>query len=640
MNFFEHQAAARRASTRLVVLFALAVIGIVAAVDFVVWVVYGAMPDATEGGTSTAGAMVVASLATVAVIGLGSLFRIASLRGGGDKVALQLGGTPVAEDTTDFNLRRLRNVVEEIAIASGVPVPRIYILEHEQAINAFAAGYSPADAVVAVTRGALERLNRDELQGVIAHEFSHILNGDMRLNVRLIGVLFGILVLAIIGRKVLQFGHVGGRDNRGAAAVIFAALIAMAIGYIGLFFGRMIKAGVSRTRETLADASAVQFTRQTHGLAGALKKIGGLGEGSRLNDRGDAEEVSHMLFGDGLGLSGLFATHPPLLKRIQALEPSFRGEHLEALQKRWMAAPPNGMEEDVHLGLDGGIAQPLPDAGSEVTVTPPMVVAQVATPSAGDYRRADQIVAGIPAELRALAARRDAVMPLLLGLLLADEAKLARNQRAEIAARMGEAAAESASGVRDAHLAALHPMLRLPLAALAFPVLRLRPRPDLDIFLDTVHAVVHADGKVSLFEYCLGKLLQVQVRDSLDPGRNARFGRRNLAQVRSEISTMLCVVAQCGHPDDPSGAMRAYLAGIQRVLPRAHLPYQAREAGVLALDEVWKPLETLDPFARQALVEGIAATIAHDNRITVAEAELLRTICGVMHCPLPPMLER
>src|SRR5690606_8134201 len=151
--------------------------------------IYGAVPVEPDGsGGGTLGAMVVASLATVAVIGLGSLFRIASLRGGGDQVALQLGGTPVPEDTTDFNLRRLCNVVEEIAIASGVPVPRSYVLDHEQAINAFAAGYSPADAVVAVTRGALDRLNRDELQGVIAHEFSHILNGDMRLNVRLIGV--------------------------------------------------------------------------------------------------------------------------------------------------------------------------------------------------------------------------------------------------------------------------------------------------------------------------------------------------------------------------------------------------------------------------------------------------------------------
>lgn len=644
MNFFEHQAAARRASTRLVVLFGLAVLGIVLAVDAMVYVAFGMPVQMTGDGTS---ALVAATLLTLAIIGLGSAYRIASLRGGGgDSVALQQGGVPVPEDTTDFNLRRLRNVVEEIAIASGVPVPRIYVLEHEQAINAFAAGYTPADAVVAVTRGALDRLNRDELQGVIAHEFSHVLNGDMRLNIRLMGVLFGILVLAIIGRKVLQFGgRSRSRDGRGTAVVVMAALVAMIVGYVGLFFARMIKAGVSRTRESLADASAVQFTRQTHGLAGALKKIGGLEEGSRLNNRGSAEEVSHMLFGDGLGLSGqwlsgLFATHPPLIKRIQALEPSFDGQALQALQKRWMAMPPNGLDEDAQLGLVDGVAMALPAAGSAFAVSPPMVMAQVATPSSDDYQRADAIAARIPGDLRALAAGRDSVMPLLLGLLMADDATLAHNQEAEISARLGSAIASAATQLRARHLAGLHPMLRLPLAALAFPVLRLRPRPDLEKFLDAVRAVVNADGEVSLFEYCLGRLLQVQVRDSLDPGRNPRFGRRKLTDVRNEVSTLLSVVAQCGNPDDPAQAKRAYLAGIQHVLPRASLPYVPREAGAQALDAVWAPLEMLDPLARQALVEGIVATIAHDNRITVAEAELMRTICASFDCPLPPMLER
>jgi Zn-dependent protease with chaperone function len=329
MNFFERQAQARRVSTRLVILFALAVTAMVLAVDFAVVTAVGYSP----------GVVAFATLATLAVIGLGSLFRIASLRGGGEPVALQMGGVPVPEDTRDANLRRLRNVVEEIAIASGVPVPKVYVLEHEAGINAFAAGYSPSDAVVAVTRGALERLNRDELQGVIAHEFSHILNGDMRLNIRLIGLLFGIMMLALIGRKVLTYGRLG-RDSRGAAAVLVAALVAILIGYVGLFFGRMIKAGVSRTRERLADASAVQFTRQTAGLAGALKKIGGLHEGSRLAERADAEEVSHMLFGDGVGFSGLFATHPDIVERIQALEPGFRPEQLEALSRQWRVASP------------------------------------------------------------------------------------------------------------------------------------------------------------------------------------------------------------------------------------------------------------------------------------------------------------
>ncbi len=277
------------------------------------------------------------------MIGLGSLYRIASLRGGGEAVALQMGGVAVPEHSNDFNLRRLRNVVEEIAIASGVPMPKFYVLEHEAAINAFAAGYSPSDAVVAVTRGALERLNRDELQGVIAHEFSHILNGDMRLNIRLIGVLFGILMIALIGKKMLEHGRFGDSDSKGALAILAAALVAMIVGFVGLFFGRLIKAGVSRSRERLADASAVQFTRQTAGLAGALKKIGGVHEGSRLSHRGDAEEISHMLFGDGVGLSAWFATHPPLLERIQALEPGFSGEQLERLTCQWQVMPPNGL---------------------------------------------------------------------------------------------------------------------------------------------------------------------------------------------------------------------------------------------------------------------------------------------------------
>jgi hypothetical protein len=238
-----------------------------------------------------------------------------------------------------------------------------------------------------------------------------------------------------------------------------------------------------------------------------------------------------------------------------------------------------------------------------------------------------------------LAADRDTVMPLVLGLLLDDEPGLAERQQAEIAARLGAVAARRAGDLRRDTLATLHPMLRLPLAALAFPVLRLRPRPELDTLLDTVHAVVHADGQVSLFEYCLGRLLQTQIRESLDPARYARYGRRRLPDLRSEMATLLCVVAQAGS-DDPAEAQRAYLAGIQRLLPTDHLPYLPRADLVAALDPVWEPLDALDPLAKQALIEAITATIGLDNRITVAESELLRTICAVLHCPLPPMLER
>ncbi|MGV8943559.1 M48 family metallopeptidase [Thermomonas sp.] len=629
MNFFEHQAAARRTSSRLVILFGLAVVGIVLAVDMVTWV-------ATRGSTAM---LAFTTVGTIAVIALGSMYRISSLSGGGEPVALQMGGVPVPENTTDLNLRRLRNVVEEIAIASGVPVPKLYVLEHEDAINAFAAGYSPSDAVVAVTRGALDKLNRDELQGVIAHEFSHILNGDMRLNIRLIGILFGILMIGLIGRKILWHGRFSGR-GKNAGAMLAAALVALIIGYVGLFFGRMIKAGVSRTRESLADASAVQFTRQSQGLAGALKKIGGLDAGSRLNDRGNAEEVSHMLFGDGVGFSGLFATHPPLIKRIQALEPGFRGEELERLQSKWHASPPNGLQEDIHMGLDGGVGARLPGAHQQLDVTPPMVVAQVAMPAADDYSRADVIATSIPEALRDLSTDRESVMPLLLAMLLDNDEDLAARQQVEISSRLGEACADHALRIHEQLTADLHPMLRLPLASLAFPVLRLRPRPQLDSFLDAVFAVVNADGEVSLFEYCLGRLLTVQVRESLDPSRYARFGRRKPGNVKQEFATLLSVVAQAGSPDDAAAAQRAFLAGMQRVLPRDHVPYVPPANGVLALDAVWEPLDALDPLAKQVMVEAITSAVSHDGRVSVAEAELLRTICGVLHCPLPPMLER
>lgn len=626
MNFFEHQAAARRDSTRLIALLVLAVACIVGAVDAVMWAV-----------THSWRMLAFTSGVTVVTIVFGSLYRIASLSGGGEAVAQQMGGSGVPPDTTDPALRRLRNVVEEISIASGVPVPKLYVLENEAAINAFAAGFTPSDAVVAVTRGALDRLNRDELQGVVAHEFSHILNGDMRLNIRLIGVLFGILMVGLIGRKILEYGRFGSGRNRNAGGLLIAALIALIIGYVGLFFGRMIKAGISRTRERLADASAVQFTRQTAGLAGALKKIAGLEDGSRLQDRGNTEEVSHMLFGDGIGFSGLFATHPPLMERIRALEPGFVDARLAQLQAQWRAAPPDGLQEDLALGLsDTGHAQ-LPHPASSVQVAPLQVSAQVATPATDDYRRANAIAASMPEALRDLARGRDTVMPLLLAMLLAEDEPLQAAQQQIMRPALGDDVAEQALRIHQQLTVDLHPMLRLPLASLAFPVLRLRPRPQLNGFLQTVQAVIHADAQVSLFDYCLGKLLDVQVREALDPARYARFGRSKPGNVRNEFATLLAVVAHYGN-NDAAAAKRAYLAGLQRVLPRDHVPYAPPAQGVQALEAVWAPLDALDPLAKQVMVEAITEAISSDGCVAVAEAELLRTICGVLHCPLPVML--
>jgi Zn-dependent protease with chaperone function len=634
MNFFERQDQHRRQSRRLVLLFVLAVGAVVVAVDLVALLAFGVIGEEATMADAFAG-MVLATLVTLAIVAAATLYRIASLRGGGSVVARQMGATPVPESTTDFHLRRLRNVVEEVAIASGVPVPQIFVLEEEEAINAFAAGYAPADAAVTVTRGALERLNRDELQGVVAHEFSHVLNGDMRLNIRLIGMLFGIMVLALIGRKILEHGRFRGKDG---APILGMALGLLAIGYIGLFFGRLIKAGVSRQREFLADASAVQFTRQTNGIAGALKKIGGLPAGSKLGN-GDVEEVSHMLFGDGIGYSSMMATHPPLMERIKALEPSFSAPKLGALAARWQSSPPVGVDEDVAMGLDGGGAARLPHGTAQLEITPPAVVAQVASPQANDFRRAGTLAEGIPEELQAAARDHEQVVPLLFGLAISGDAALRRKQDIELKARMGAITAVASFGFAD-QVANLHPMLRLPLAAVAFPVLRRRPRAELGRFVDSVYALVHVDGRVDLFEYCLGRLLHLQVQEALDPARAGVPGKRKLADAQAQAAAvdLLAVLAQAGH-EDAVGAQRAYLAGLERVYPRLNAPYAPPRNTNEALDKAWPLLDALEPLGKQLLLEGLVAAISSDSQVSVAEAELLRVVCASLHCPLPPMLE-
>ncbi len=335
-QFFERQDSARGQTTRLIFLFILAVITIVIALSVVGFIVGTVInesqsrrgPAGSGGGIHPMAMALFFGVGSLAVIGLGSMYQISALRfGGGTRVAESVGGRQLAHHTSDPLERRLLNIVEEMAIASGTPVPPVYLME-ESGINAFAAGYLPGDAVIGVTRGAIENLNRDELQGVIAHEFSHVFNGDMRTNIRMIGILHGILILSLIGHMLLRslyYVNTGSRDKNSGGIVI--ALLAMAVvlivlGFLGSFFGGLIKAAVSRQREFLADASAVQFTRNPHGISGALKRIGGLTYGSRL-EHPNATMASHMYFAQGVfeGLSGLMATPPPVPPRIAAHEP-------------------------------------------------------------------------------------------------------------------------------------------------------------------------------------------------------------------------------------------------------------------------------------------------------------------------------
>jgi Zn-dependent protease with chaperone function len=627
VNFFEHQAAARRRSLRLMWMLAVAVACIVALVDV------GVLLTAGLGGDAPWRLLVPASLVTLAVIAIAALWRLSRLRDGGAAIALSMGAREVDAVPADVAQRRLRNVVEEIAIASGVPMPRLFVLDQEDGINAFAAGYAPTDAAITVTAGAIGQLNRDELQGVIAHEFSHILNGDMRLNVRMIGLLFGITVLAEGGRRLLQ---VRGRGRQGLGIAVLAALALLVAGSVGLFFARLIKAAISRQREFLADASAVQFTRQTSGLAGALKKIAGVPAGSRLAHVAQAEEVSHMLFGEGLAGLNWFATHPPLLARIRVLEPGFAEGGLRALRGRWLQQVPDGLAEDLALGL-APRTTPLPDATSHVQLQPAQVVAQVAKPNLDDLAEAGGLRGAIDPQLHALVLQPQAVQAVILALLLRGTPERVAAQRERIAQRLGAPVAGQAIRVHRVWVQALHPLLRLPLVSLGFPALRQQTLAALKAFSVTVDALIHAEGEITTFAYCLGWLVRVQLREASLPRQARSHGALALSSVRAECVLLLATLAHAGH-DNPIHAHRAFRAGTEALLGGAPPPYRPPAAGLHALDAVWPRLDDLAPAGKQQLVAALVQVIGEDGRMTVGEAELLRVVCAILHCPLPPRL--
>ncbi|MBS0382860.1 MAG: M48 family metallopeptidase [Proteobacteria bacterium] len=665
MDFFAQQAKVRRSSRTLVWLFGLAVLAIVVAVDLVCAFVLGV-------GLRPAPLLGIA-VAVVAVIGLCSAYRIASLSGGGAAVAREMNAVEVPANTSNPQWQRLRNVIEEIAIASGVPVPEIYVMQNEAGINAFAAGYTPNDAAVCVTQGCLDKLNRDELQGVIAHEFSHVLNGDMRMNIRLMGLLFGIMAIWVIGRFLMWGGYFGvgdgdsssGRRRGGSGQVALAGIALLVIGSIGVFFGRLIQAAVSRSRESLADASAVQFTRQTSGIAGALKKIAVFEEGSALQSA-RRDEVRHMLFGDAEA-SSWFATHPPIIERIKVLEPGFKPEELDAYVKQWLAAggDPNTIElhADLHpwekaardfAVADGDVAAPLPGfpktaagaakpiggivpaRGAELAITAIGVATQVGSPGTDDYQAAAQLHTQIPPALAAAAHDPRGALAVLFALAISDHPVL-QAQQVAVVAQGFDAALADATGHLVAQMTDLHPMLRLPLAQLAFPALKRRPRPEVDRFVKTLDALTHVDGRVDLDEYCLAKLVQAQVVAALDPSASFQPGTLKLANAQDELRDLVALVAHFGNDDDDT-ARRAFQTAMQAALLNATVMYALPEDWQAALDRALATLARLTPEGKQLTVQALTRAIAVDGKVTVAESELLRVACAVLGCPLPPLL--
>jgi Zn-dependent protease with chaperone function len=638
VDFFGQQAHAQRMTRWLVVWFGasvLAMIGLTYA--FFAWISHHVASLATDlqtGGHPLSDVTLLALITcgTLLVIGLAMLLKTLDLNAGGAVVARRLGGRPVEPGSTDPKELMLRNVVEEMAIASGVPVPEVFVLDDENGINAFAAGWTTTDATVTVTRGCLEQLDRDQLQGVVAHEFSHIFHGDMRLNIRLIGVLFGIACIASTGEMLLRTlgnARIGrrGNDARGLAVLAVIGLALLVIGSLGAFFAGLIRAAISRQREFLADASAVAYTRNPHGIGTALAKIGGLG--SRLRASG-AREASHMFFADGVThwLGGLGATHPPIEQRVERVLPGFlaelrRGGEMVAAAERTPApaVPAAGSVAAAFAGLAG-----------TPRVRTDAIAGQVGRVAPHHVAAARNILADLPLDVVG-AARDPSRAPALVYALLLDR-DAAAGQDA-VLQRCEAAPAHDARSLA-AMLQKSPPTVRLPLLGLAVPALRRLPAPARGRLLADAEALARADGVITPFEFALLKTVRRHV-PAPGTGRPSPAARPiALNDALPEAEVMLSVLARAA--GDANAAAAAFAAGAAVLV--APTPLRMRDTADCSLDALDRALDRLaqvSPFGKRLLITAAAHAVSADGHVEPAEGELLRAIAESLECPLPPL---
>lgn len=634
MNFFEHQDRARKQTGRLVLLLTIAVVCLVTITSLALGWLWRHLGEPALHLTSRASLpdpelyLSVAAV-IVGVVVLGALYKQVQLSAGGKVVAESLGGRLLNLSASNADERRLLNVVEEMALASGSPVPPVYVLE-DGSINAFAAGLTPRDAVIGITRGAIEQLDRNELQGVIAHEFSHIHHGDMLLNTRLTALLHGMLLLGLIGGMLLRGWsetstgvRISSRSssndkNSGGSVVLLvlgAGVVLYVLGYVGTFFGQLIKASVSRQREFLADASAVQFTRDPSTIAGALKKIGGNPLGALLSAP-RAAEFSHMYFGDGVG-SSWFDTHPPLKDRIRRVDPGWDGNYPK-FEPRLDVALMN--KQAWTAAITGQPYQP-----SAVDVA----VAAVGAPTIAHLQEARSTLQRLDQRLQRAAHDSEGAEALVYGLLLDSEPGLRARQLEAIKQRLNLSLALQLDLLEES-LLQLDPGQRLPLLDLAMPALK---QLDAKAFLalrENMALLIKLDGKVKLLEWTLLRIIERNLR----PG-SGKIGNVALADLSEACATLLAFLARVGETSDLQTEQA--FADAWSGLPFAPRPLPGA-ASLRELEAALKQLEQLRPLQKPQLLKALARCIEHDGRITAGEAELMRAVADILDCPMPPLL--
>ncbi len=665
MDFFDQEARARKQTRRLIRLFGLAVLVVVVLTNLALAVVIHAFKHPLFPGVwwnpfiflvtllDLCGEAVVfpmdflkliwnpylfcwVTLISLTSVALGSLYKIRRLAAGGSVVADLLDGRCIETNTADPDEQRLRHVVEEMAIASGMSVPEIYVLDNERGINAFSAGHTRDDVAIGVTRGCLKLLTRDELQGVIAHEFSHILNGDTRLNLRLMGLMHGLFWPTPVGRILVR----GSSQARDPDESIFdedtnpfflptapIGILFLIVGGISSPFVRLIKSRICREREWLADAAAVQFTRNPPGVAGALKKIGGLYKQGRL-DTPNAETASHLYFANS-ALDPLFnfqSTHPPLAKRVLAIDPAFDGQFPKV-----KSLPPNQYERDQIY------EQTVARAMSEIRNPPETLTADIGRLTADHIKAAAAIRFNLPPEVNQALREPAGAASVVYSLVLSeDDAVRARQMEILRANGMSERTAALASPIQ-----ALSVKYKLALAEFAVPALRQHNLDEYTAFDQTVQRLVECDGAIELFEYALMKMIARQLRAYFDgPDLDqARYGR--IQDVLPECALLLSALAHVGQEDDEPAARTAFAQGRQFLdAPGDQIQFMPRSEWDLAgVDAALARLAKCPASVQRNILLACGKTVAADGHVTEREAELLRAIADSLDCPMPPFVD-
>ena len=660
MNFFEAQDKARRNTWLLVLLFTGALLGLCALLYFAAhWATLGAPPNPQ---TVNYGLLTDVAVGVLALVSVGTIYKILTLAaGGGAAVAQSMGGKLIPAATRNPGEKQLLNIVGEMAIAAGCPKPQVYLIPDEN-INAFAAGTKIGGAVIGVTRGALAHFSRAEMQGVIAHEFSHIMNGDMKLNLRLIGIIHGVMLLSYIGYFLLRSSFYtsfasSSRNNGAAAALPLAGLALLVAGSAGAFFGGLIRSAVSRQREFLADAAAVQYTRNPQGIGGALQKIG---QKYGLLKNPKAAECAHMFFAQGaaLNFSNMFASHPPVDIRIRRVLPNWDGKTLINKTKITPPAPssdspaagaaafgggglPGGAAVSGFSGESIATAESIAAAAAERAAAaaqpqPPDIFAALfgekelaadiesRAGEVADFAAAEKILQNLPPPIAAALEDSYSARALAYAFLLDDKNDFYRQKQCE------HLQAHADLGVYKLTLKIAPEILRLPLAARlpvlmqALPALREMSSAQYALFARNLAALIVADDKIDLFEWGA----EAALRHYLDEHFGARQ-KEKLPAAKAAAEYALSVLAQAGHGKNARAVFSAAADG-------ANLTYQELPFTPDVLSRAMRRLDKLPPAQKCGFIKLAAQTAAHDGEINTGEGVLLRSYAALLDCPLPP----